>query len=428
MKAFDTGVASVSVGGVSVQQDKIFVASGQRVMGITKKGKEFFRLTSSLTEAINHIIVEDNKLWTGCEFIYNMISNGTDKEFFMCQDIINSMIVKHVTSDNEYDVVFGCQDNCIRFIQGSTLTLEIPTVAPVTAMAVNIGFGNALLGAQSGSISLANFMNYKAKPDAFGHGYYVYGMENGAFGMVEVSFNSPVANVVKPLLSYNVCWVLDDWCKKRVSSITAIDVHELVKTGFHQIIIGRDDGRIEVYEQISLTSGLNNTYSDKIAPPQLVFSSEINESIRSIECGFVNSSTFPEIIVAGYSGRIISFTTEPTKERAQDDKHGRSLQTINDEHRISHLQSEIASLKTKLEKDSLKLKKLSSTTADLVAHTAVDFPINYKFILDNEEGMYILTIELQLPIDLVLIKSPVALDLVEAGKSVCMLESQMYIP
>ncbi len=63
----------------------------------------------------------------------------------------------------------------------------------------------------------------------------------------------------------------------------------------------------------------------------------VGESIRSLECGVVNTPEFdevtmsisfqlhslilsffdPKIIVAAYSGKIISFTTEPVHFRAQ---------------------------------------------------------------------------------------------------------------
>lgn len=42
----------------------------------------------------------------------------------------------------------------------------------------------------------------------------------------------------------------------------------------------------------------------------------IGESIRSVQVGKVNSTTYNEVIIAGYSGRITSFTSEPTKQRA----------------------------------------------------------------------------------------------------------------
>lgn len=424
IKIYDEPITHVSIGGTTVKQDKIFVAGGQKILGITKKGKEFFKLTSSLTETINNIIVDDSKLWTSCEFIYNMYNNGIDKEFYMCKDIINAMIVDHVSNEQSQDALFACQDNCIRIVQGSQLLVEIPTLAAVTELANNVGFVGTLVMQQQQAAANSQML-FPRKSDSFGLMYVVYGMENGALGMVQLQYNNPKAqSAIVPVVTHTDCWVLEDWYHKRTSAITALQVYDLNKNGTNEIIIGRDDGRVEVYSQTNaLILG-----SKQVNPPQLIFSKDINESVRSLECGLVNSVDFSEIIIAGYSGKIISFTTEQMQERAQDDKHGRSLQTISDENRIKFLKTEIEQMRVKVDKEKEKLKKMSTVATDIVTNTVLDFPINSKFILDVEQGMYIMTIELQVPIDLILLRSSVLLDLVEAevGSSITSVSNQQY--
>jgi len=46
---------------------------------------------------------------------------------------------------------------------------------------------------------------------------------------------------------------------------------------------------------------------------------------------------------------------------------------------------------------------------------AADFPINSKFVFDKGSAAYVLTIELQNAIDIVILRSPVVLDLVDSG-------------
>ena len=46
---------------------------------------------------------------------------------------------------------------------------------------------------------------------------------------------------------------------------------------------------------------------------------------------------------------------------------------------------------------------------------AIDFPVNAKFTFNKESAAYVLSIELQSAIDIVIIRSPVVLDLVESG-------------
>lgn len=114
---------------------QIFVAHSQRIIGLTKKGKEFFKLTSSLTESIRNIAVEETKIWTGCEYIYNLYDNGQDVALYMCRDLINALAVEHISRETDHDVILACQDNCLRIVQASSLIAEIPTTAPATAIA-----------------------------------------------------------------------------------------------------------------------------------------------------------------------------------------------------------------------------------------------------------------------------------------------------
>lgn len=111
-KAFDGPITSVAIGGTEAKKEKIFASHNQRIVGLTKKGNDFFKLTSSLTETITSISVEDTRIWTGCEFIYNLYDNGKDSAYFISPDKINDIIVAHLTMEIDYDVILGCQVSC----------------------------------------------------------------------------------------------------------------------------------------------------------------------------------------------------------------------------------------------------------------------------------------------------------------------------
>ena len=38
-------------------------------------------------------MVEDTKIWTGCEFVYNLYDNGQDTAFYMSRDQINALAI-----------------------------------------------------------------------------------------------------------------------------------------------------------------------------------------------------------------------------------------------------------------------------------------------------------------------------------------------
>lgn len=75
---------------------------GPQVRGVTKKGKEFFRFTSSLTDAITHLDVADAHIWASCQQVHNHFLDGQDQGMWMAPDIITATEVGVVASKPPY--------------------------------------------------------------------------------------------------------------------------------------------------------------------------------------------------------------------------------------------------------------------------------------------------------------------------------------
>ena len=191
---------------------KIFACHGQCIVGVTKKGKEFFKLTSSLTESINHIYVEDTNIWTSCEYIYNAYENGADVGFYMCHDQIHSMEMDYVSKQSEYSAILGCQDSAIRIINGSTLTYEIATSAPVMAL------------------SSCRTASLRLRP---GCASFLYGTGHGTLTKVDTDG-----------LTCRDIWSIHDDNKATITDILNADI---TQDGHAEIVVARDDGRVEVF-------------------------------------------------------------------------------------------------------------------------------------------------------------------------------------
>ncbi|GBF98424.1 hypothetical protein Rsub_10489 [Raphidocelis subcapitata] len=81
-------VTSVSLGRHPRQRDKIFVASGGLIRGMTKKGKEFFRFTTALTEPIARLAVADRDIWASCEYIIPLHGPQSFAPVLACRDCV----------------------------------------------------------------------------------------------------------------------------------------------------------------------------------------------------------------------------------------------------------------------------------------------------------------------------------------------------
>lgn len=217
---------------------QIFISHGQKILGITKKGKEFFKLQTPLIEEINNIAVYETKIYTGCEYIYNLYDDGHEAAFFINKDVINDIFIEKITRDSDFDVILACQDNLLRIIQGSQCVYEIPTNAAATSV-----------------MSVRTADNTKRMPL-----FVVYGMESGAFGEFRLDMKADNS------LSHTHLWTVEDLKRSPISCMKSCD---LTKSGVAEIIVGHDDGRVEVFSRDE--SGIQ---------PKLVFSYDIGMQLE----------------------------------------------------------------------------------------------------------------------------------------------------
>ena len=212
---------------------QIFACHGQNILGVTKKGKEFFKLTSPLTESINNIFVEETNIWTSCEYIYNAYENGADVGFYMCHDQIHSMVMENVSKQTEYSAILGCQDSAIRVVDGSQLTFEVATPGPVMALATGNDQGAKL---RAGAANI------------------IYGTGTGTLAKIAIDGSN-----------FSTLWQVHDEQKATITDVCSADI---TQDGHDEVVVSRDDGRLDVFSMDSATG-----------EPVLSFSRDMSECI-----------------------------------------------------------------------------------------------------------------------------------------------------
>jgi Bardet-Biedl syndrome 7 protein len=397
-------VTCVTLGGdTALKRDRLYVSAGQQVVGVTKKGKQFFTMSSSSTEAINQIHTENTLIWTGCEYILNVYDNGKDKDFFMSMDKINAMRVENIIHDTSFDTILGCQDSCVRIINGSNLEMDIPTAAPVRSLSckprnfIDTPGNYVIVGTDGGDITLISVTSKRARKAA----------EDGGTTFVD---------------DYNYEWTIEDEAK---STVTCMLIGDVTRSGGDELIVAREDGRVEVYLQ-EINNNVDSTpVGLESGQPRKVFSCDLGERVQSLVYGRVNHDLHREIIVATYSGKIISFTTEPLNKRDEKDTYGRSTASLQNENRIKHLEIEIDSMRKNVTKERTAVEKVKEAKKydqakkrgnDKPKYTiasAADFSSSVSFVMDHERGAYVLSAEIQSSLDLIVVRSAVELEVVD---------------
>uniref|UniRef100_A0A8D3A7P9 Bardet-Biedl syndrome 7 n=1 Tax=Scophthalmus maximus TaxID=52904 RepID=A0A8D3A7P9_SCOMX len=355
-------IARLDLGGAAgTPQEKIFVCSGSQVRGFTKKGKQFLTFEANLTENINAMHVAGADLFVCASYIYNHYCDCKDQDYYLSGDKINDITC--LSSENLTRVmpVLACQDRVLRVLQGSELAYDVEVPGPPSVLELyNKDGGEEIL----------------------------YGTTDGKIGLVQIGERSAATK-----------WEIDN--DKKKGGILCIDTYDIIGDGVNDILVGRDDGTVEVYG------------FDSSSEPMLRFDHILSESVTSIQGGCVGKESYDEVLTATYTGWVTGLTTEPQKAEAGP----------GDVVRMSkETQSKVEALRAELEQLQVKVlqgrEQYQQTSQSSTAVSAVPvFSINDKFTLCQDDASYSLTLEVQTAIDNLLLQSDVPIDLLDVDKN-----------
>ncbi|KAL3267317.1 hypothetical protein HHI36_011448 [Cryptolaemus montrouzieri] len=193
-----------------------------------------------------------------------------------------------------------------------------------------------------------------------------------------------------------------------VSSISCIDSYDLTGDGNNNLIVGKQDGNIEIY---------NINIADQNDTSFLIFLFNCNESVTAIQCGILTNGGFDEVLVSTYTGRIFGLTTEKIEKNIEKNSQGENfIHSIDTANKITKLRNEIEDMQRKVTKEREKYQ--SSTQSFFDEFSAIPLlSVNDSFILDKGSATYTLAIEVPTAIDNILLQSNVVLDLLDVEKN-----------
>ncbi|KAF6731593.1 Bardet-Biedl syndrome 7-like protein [Oryzias melastigma] len=355
-------ISRMDLGGApGTPQEKIFVCSGSQVRGYTKKGKQFLTFEANLTESINAMYVSGADLFVCASYIYNHYCDCKDQDYFLSGDKINDITCVSSEKLPHLTPVLACQDRVLRVLQGSTLAYDIEVPGPP---------------------SLCHSIYFLSGEEV------LYGTTDGRLGLVQIGEHSAVAK-----------WEIDN--DKKKGGILCVDTFDIIGDGVNDVLVGRDDGTVQVYG------------FDSANEPTLRFEHVLSESVTSIQGGCVGRESYDEIVTATYTGWVTGLTTESQKTEAG----------AGEEFRMSkETQSKVEALRAELEQLQGKVlqgrEQYQQTTQSSTAVSAVPvFNINDKFTLCQDDASYSLTLEVQTAIDNLLLQSDVPIDLLDVDKN-----------
>ena len=380
-------IASLTLGSGKGQEDKIFVASGATVRGVNKKGKEFFKFSTNLTEPIRDVRVDGDRIWATGEYVSNQYVDCVDAHFFASNDVIADSRIAPVVLDAEKNPVLACRDRFVRVVQGSDLYYEAAVAG--AASALHVCERNDSLRREHRDAATRETVDPRAParphgetrrslPPDFEHASrreVLFGTEQGLCGQLFLDGERVARG-----------WVIDTRSHRLAGSggVSAIDAEcDLTGDGLNDVVIGRDDGSIETYA------------FDENGDPQIAGRVSCGEAVQTLKHGRV-TTPFPEILAHTFSGKVVSFKPGADSTSADGFGMGEALDDAQaaarrfaDKKRVDDVKLETDRLEAEVQ---VARAKYASLSGDLIAADGPSRVLD-RFRLDAETATHRLTLE-----------------------------------
>ena len=345
---------------LDVSGDKVYVAFGHAIHGLLKKkGNTFLQYSTPLSEDIQHMAVTAGAVYTGCEYSVNSFTmpskqSPTMKEgmFYQTDDRIGGIVALEGRGGDgrveDERLVVGTHDCMVRVLRDSESVMEQRVHAAVSTLTR----GHRAAGGASSSHSLW------------------YGSDGGGVGELRVDDDDMHAGVV----------IANNHHKQTVTAITTAD---LSHSGQYDVVVGHDDGTFLLYP-----------YSQSIDASSPAYQYEMHESITSLDAGCVQHPDSVDLVVATYSGKILSFGHDMDSKGvagklASGEKDEKHKVMVNLQSDIDSLANKVAMYKEKSEAQDIhtlpthyspSCTYVLSTTLGSAAHSlelllCVSFPL-----------------------------------------------------
>ncbi|XP_077518922.1 BBSome complex member BBS7-like [Amblyomma americanum] len=298
------------------------------------------------------------------EYVYNHYFECQDKNYFLSSGRINDMLLLPVDKLRTLVPVLACQDRLLRVLKDSQCQLEIEVSGPATALALYQGDGGP-----TGKDVL-------------------YGTSDGKVGLLSIDKSSPTP-----------VWEIDN--PNGAGSVTCLAFYDMTGDGLLDLIVGRNDGQVEVY-----------SFND-LDEPVLRFSYNCGESVTSVQGGIVGNARYDEVLVTTYSGWVFGLSAEHAEKRLDPNY---LLISPESAQKILKLKEEVEEMEQKVARER-ELYQLATYSEKGAVSTVPFFAVDDSFVLHHQDASYTLAIQLQAAIDTVVLQSNVPVDLLDSNKN-----------
>ena len=319
-----------------------------QVRGFSKKGRQFYNISTFMTEPIHSMFVHGTSLHLAGDHLYTHYVDSKEQPVYISQATIQDMCPVRVRGlgDSVAPVaVLSCGDRALRAVVGNEIGCVVSLEASPTALCP--------LSTVSGGV--------------------VYGTADGQVGAVALERES-----------HTVLWTLDDDGGGTLGAVTTIaEGHVGVGTDPRvlSLVVGHECGTVRVI----------HVHGND---PEVRARVSMGSAVTSVAVGNFSTESFPDVIVATYSGSIVGLTAV-----ASHSEHVASTAAAY-ARRVDALNAEIIALEKQL--GTVQSASIHDGAGPaVVTGSTTEVNVRDSFALVESDVAYLLTIELPVSIELV---------------------------
>ncbi|KFD53835.1 hypothetical protein M513_05341 [Trichuris suis] len=363
-------IDALTLGGEEdVGADKIFFASGSVVNGYNRRGKHFLAFETNKTDLINCIAIHGVEMVLCSTHTMTHYHDCTETFHYLSDDAILDVACFETAAEfndgRELSIVLACENHSFKLLCGKHLVAEIEISAAPNILYLT------LMKEESQELSEERLL--------------VYGTFAGSIGEIAVD-SSHIENK----------WELPSPNGNAV--VNAIECHDLKGDGSLSLLAGRDDGIIEIYHYII---GQGITLIDCVKCPG---------NVVALQCGYFTTTTKQDILACTYSGKLLAWTMDEPFASSEKDESAGVL-----EAKFGSLRAEIDKLREEVK--SKRAEYVMANQQKAAMSRLPIFPIEERLFLNDQDTVHQLSMELPVSIDWVLLRSEVAIDLLDAKQN-----------
>lgn len=298
---------------------------------------------SVMSESIQTMAVHNTSLYLGGDYVYNHYVDGKDADFYLAGDRIRHMAIVSVperagdgAASAKVFPVMACADRALRVMDGSNVLHHITTDDSPRCLC--------------------------AFPGEEAAGEIVYGGSKGGLGCVALTTTT-----------HEALWTIEGGGQAAVS---CVDCHDVTDDGVAEILVGRDDGTVQVFRVAS-----------RHEPPTCVYSTRLLAAVTSIKGGRVFSADHGEVVCCTYSGQVLGLSTKVREGKAATSTDGAAAAAAMHDEESKALEAEVEALKFTLAREKTALERQSAARTEGAAAAAVlpDINVLDEFVLIAEQ-------------------------------------------